>query len=66
MDDFQAGGVVSLPLQLFPEDGLITGKEEVQVRILCKGGEGACDRRLGRMVAAETIDKQLDHTSFFT
>ena len=66
VDDLEAGGVIGLPLQLFPEDGLVPGEDEVQVRILRKGGEGACDGRLGRMVAAETVDKEFDHTSFFT
>ena len=66
MDDFQPGGVESLAFQLFPEGRLISREDEAEVGVFRKAGEGARHGRFRRMVAAEAVDEDPDHTSFFT
>ena len=66
MDDFQPGGVVGLAGEFSLQPGFIARQDEIEVRIGGQGGQGARHGRFGAVVAAEAVDENLDHDSFFT
>ena len=64
MLDFQTGGVVLLALQALAKDGLVSGEDEVQVRVGGQGTDSGFYRSFGAVVAAEAVNDDLDHRGF--
>ena len=59
-------GVVCPAFQLGADESLITGKDEVQIRMGRKSGKGSFNIGIGAVVAAETVYYNLDHFRCFT
>ena len=48
------------------ENRFVAGEDYMQLGILGQGRQGTGYRRLGAVVAAETVHEDLDHDNFFT
>ena len=66
VDDLQAGGIVAFSGEFLLQKGFVARQDEMQFRIPGQRGQGPGDGGLRGMVAAEAVDEDLDHDSFFT
>ena len=66
MDNLQPAFIVRLSFQFLLQDGFVSGKEDVQVRIGGQCLKGPLYGCLRAMVAAETVYNDLYHTNFLT